>query len=144
MTQSPRTSNPPPLTVAVSVAVVQALVLLSLAVLELANVASERVELGVSTAFFFGAYGAVLLAAGAALWRRHGWARGPVLITQLIFLGLAWSLRDHVAVAVVLAICAGIVLAGMLHPDTLEALDGDPEGGSDGRGPADQASDSSD
>ena len=99
-----------------------------LAALELAHVSSERLSLGVSTAVFFAAYGAVLVLCAWALSRRHGWARGPVLLTQLIQLGLAWNLRDVTLVAVVLVVGALIVLAGMLHPATIEVLTDDPTG----------------
>ncbi len=136
MTQSPvedPSANPPPLTVAASVVGVQGLVLLILAVLEAGSIDDDRRSLGVSTAAFFAAYGVVLIAAALALYRRSSWSRGPVLITQLICLGLAWNLREHLAVAIALVLCAAIVLAGMLHPDTIEALE---------RG--DQPSDSSD
>lgn len=136
MTQSPvddPSAIPPPLTVAASVVAVQGVVLAILAVLEAGSVNDGRRSLGLSTAAFFAAYGVVLLVAAWALYRRRGWSRGPVLITQLICLGLAWNLREHVAVAIALVVCAAIVLAGMLHPDTVEALD---------RG--DQPSDSSD
>lgn len=119
-------TNPPPLLVAASLAAVEGLVLVILAILEFANVDDSRRELGVSTAVFFAAYGALLLGAAWGLHRRGGWARGPVLITQLIALGLAWNLRDMPAVAVALVICAGIVLAGMLHPDSIAVLDRDP------------------
>lgn len=132
--------NPPPLTAAASLATVQAVVLLILAVLESANLDDERRSLGLSTTVFFAAYGVVLLGAAWGLARRAGWARGPVLITQLIMLGLAWNLREHVLVAVVLVVAALIVLAGMLHPDTIEALDRDPTATE----PGDQASDSND
>ncbi len=123
--------NPPPLTVAASLVGVQAVVLLVLAVLETANLVDERRSMGLSTAVFFAAYGVVLLAAAWGLHRRATWARGPVLITQLIMLGLAWNVRDQVAIAIALALCAGIVLAGMLHPDTVTALDRDPTAGDD-------------
>jgi hypothetical protein len=114
--------------VAASVVGVQGLVLLLLAGLELADLSAERQAMGLSTAGFFAAYGAVLLVAGWALWRRAGWARGPVLITQLICLGLAWNVRDHVAVAVALAVTAVIALGGMLHPDSVGALGGHDDG----------------
>ncbi|KRB72794.1 hypothetical protein ASE01_22395 [Nocardioides sp. Root190] len=122
---------------------VQAVVLVVLAVLEFANQDDGRRSLGVSTAAFFAAYGAVLLAAAWGLLRRAGWSRGPVLLTQLIFLGIAWNVREHLAVTIALVICAAIVLAGMLHPDTIEALETDPTA-DPGSGPADQASDSKD
>ncbi len=137
----PSTANPPPLTAAASLVAIQAVVLLILAVLETANLSDERRSLGLSTTVFFAAYGVVLLAAAWGLHRRASWSRGPVLITQLIMLGLAWNLREHVLVALALLVCALIVLAGMLHPDTIEALDRDPTRRDDEPG---QPSDSSD
>ncbi len=115
---------PPPLTVAASVVAVQGIVLVLFAALEIADLSAERRAMGLSTAAFFGVYGAVLLLCAAAIWRRAGWARGPVLITQLICLGLAWNVRDLVAVAIALAVTALIALAGMLHPDSVAALTG--------------------
>jgi len=112
--------------VAASLAAVQGLVLLILAVLELASVSSERLGFGLSTAVFFAAYGVVLVGAALALWRRHGWARGPVLITQLIVLGLAWNLREELLVALGLAAVALVVVAAVLHPATIAALEDRP------------------
>lgn len=138
-------TNPPPLTAAASVVAVQGVVLVVLSVLEFANLNDERRSLGLSTAVFFAAYGLVLLGAAWGLHRRSGWSRGPVLITQLIFLGLAWNVREQLVITIALVICAGIVLAGMLHPDTIEALDGDPTARPSGDRPSgDQPSDSSD
>lgn len=122
----PEATVPPPLTVAASLAAVQGLVLLVLAVLELASVSSDRLGFGLSTAVFFAAYGVVLMGAALALWRRHGWARGPVLITQLIVLGLAWNVREHVLAAIGLAAVALVVVAGVVHPDTIAALEDHP------------------
>jgi hypothetical protein len=121
-----RPETPAPLTVAASLVLIQGALLLIFAVLELAHVSSERVSLGVSTAIFFLVYGAALVVCAWALTRHHGWARGPVLLTQLIQLGLAWNLRDVAVVAVVLLVAAVIVLAGMLHPASIEALTDDP------------------
>ena len=95
--------NPPPLTVAASLVAVQGLVLVALSALELASVSPGRMSMGVSTAVFFLLYGVALLACAWGLTRRAAWSRGPVLITQLIQLGLAWNLREVPFVAVVLA-----------------------------------------
>ena len=114
--------NPPPLTVAASLVVLQGGCLVAFGVLELANLTSERLEMGVSTAIFFVAYGVALAACAWGLTRRQGWTRGPVLITQLIQLGLAWNLRDTSLIALTLAVTAAVVLAGMLHPATLKVL----------------------
>ena len=114
--------NPPPLTVAASLVSIQGFVLVALAVLELASMTSDRMSMGISTAVFFLVYGVLLLACAWALTQQQGWTRGPVLITQLIQLGLAWNLRDLPLVAVALAVTAAVVLAGMLHPATLKTL----------------------
>jgi uncharacterized membrane protein (DUF2068 family) len=117
---------PPPLTVAASLVAVQGFVLVVLAVAEIADLDADRRAMGLSTAGFFAAYGVLLLVAGWGLRRQAGWSRGPALITQLIWLGLAWNIRDHVLAAVAVAAVALVVLAGMLHRDSIEALTGDP------------------
>ena len=117
-----RPENPAPLTVAASLVLVQGLLLLVLAVLELASTSADRVSVGVSVGLFFALYGVALVACARALHLRHGWARGPVLITQLISLGLAWNVRDVPLVAVLLVLTAAAVLAGVLHPASQEAL----------------------
>ncbi len=123
---SSRPDNPAPLTVAASLVALQGALLVTFAVIELASVSSDRISLGLSTAVFFAVYGGLLVLCAWALTRRHGWARGPVLLTQLIQLGIAWNLRDMVLVAVVLLVAALVVLAGMLHPATIRALADDP------------------
>jgi hypothetical protein len=118
----PLEDNPPPLTAAASLVAIEGFVLVALAVAELANLSSDRMSMGISTAIFFLVYGAALGFCAWALTRQQGWTRGPVLLTQLIQLGLAWNLRDVPLVAVALAVTAAVVLAGMLHPATLRVL----------------------
>ena len=116
--------TPPPLSVAASIAAVQGLGLLGLTVLEAASVDGGRIALGVSTAFFFAAYGVLLLAAALGLVRGGTWARGPVLITQLIQLGVAWNFRTDapVVLLVVLVVAALAAIAGIVHPASVERL----------------------
>ena len=83
----------------------------------------ERLGLGVSTTVFFALCGLLLLAAAWGLYRVRPWARGPVLLTQLISLALAWTQREDVVVATVLVAVAVVVLAGLLHPRSIEALE---------------------
>ncbi len=90
------------------------------------NIVGDRVEVGAATAVFFLVYGAGLVGCALALSRARGWARGPVLITQLIALGLAWNVRDASLVAIALAISAVVALAGTLHPASLTVLMGEP------------------
>ncbi|MGA8846762.1 MAG: hypothetical protein WB471_09145 [Nocardioides sp.] len=118
----PHAVNPPPLTVAASLVAVQGVVLIALAVVEIFNVVEDRVAVAVSTAVFFALYGAGLLLCALALTRRWGWARGPVLISQLLQLGIAWNIRDTPLLAIALALAALVALAGMLSPASLEAL----------------------
>ena len=121
-------ANPAPLVVAASLVAVEGLLLLGYAVLEIANVSSDRVAVGVTTSLFFAAYGALLLGAAWAITHGGSWARSPIVLAQLIQLGVAWSFRggDTTAAAVALALVAVVVLLGILSPSSIEAL-ADPD-----------------
>jgi hypothetical protein len=119
---------PAPLVVAASLVVVEAMVLLLVGVAELVSLTGGRLTMGLTTAFFFVAAGAGLLACGWGLSRSRAWGRGPVLVGQVMaFIG-AWQVRgDFTFVAVVLAVAATLVLAGILHPQSMQALEGGAE-----------------
>ena len=123
-----RTSHPAPLVVAASLVAVEGLVLVLLALIELGSLSSARLTMGVTTSAFFVVYGAALLLFAWTVHRGHSWARSPIVLAQLIQLGLAWSFRggDTTLVAVALAVVAAIVVAGLLHPDSIDALSDDP------------------
>jgi hypothetical protein len=120
-----RFDAPAPLVVAASLAAVEGLVIGVLGLLELVSLSPGRVTMGLTTAAFFAAYGALLVFCGWQLTRCAAWARGPVLLAQLIQLGLAWNFREGgtVVAAIALAIVAVIVLAGLFHPASMQALD---------------------
>jgi hypothetical protein len=118
---------PAPLGVAVAVVTVQGVGLLGLAVLGLLDLVTSRVEVGLSLAVFFGAYGAGLLACAWALTRRQVWARGPVLLTQLIELGVAWNSRENLLLALPLGLVGLVGLVAMVQRSSVEALLGAPE-----------------
>jgi hypothetical protein len=125
----PGDENRPPTTAmraAAAVIVLEALTLLGLGVAELFAIDSERVALGVTNTVFFVLYGALLLWCARALLVAHSWARSPIVLTQLIQLGVAWSFAGGGTrwVAVVLAVLALGVLAAMLAPSTTEVLYG--------------------
>ena len=122
-------STPAPLLVAASLVGVEGLILVLYGVLEAASVTGGRVTMGVTTAVFFLAYGGGLLACAWALRGRHSWARGPVVLAQLIQLGLAWKLRGSAPLALVLGLVgvALVVLVGVFHPASLDALGDDPD-----------------
>jgi Mn2+/Fe2+ NRAMP family transporter len=92
---------------------------------------SSRAVMGVTTSLFFVIFGIALLGSGWGLTRAQTWARGPVMIGQLIALGLAWNFRtgDTTLLAVVLAVPAVIVLIGMLHPQSIAAMNDLPTDG---------------
>lgn len=89
------------------------------------DIDSDRLVMGVTTGVFFLAYGTTLTACAWGLNTVRPWARGPVLLAQLIWLGLAWNFRDGdtLVIAVVLVVAAAIVLAGLLHPRSIDALE---------------------
>ena len=120
-----RFDAPAPLVVAASLAAVEGLVIGVYGLLELFSVSPGRVTMGLTTAVFFAAYGALLVFCGWQLTRRSAWARGPVLLAQLIQLGLAWNFRDGdtLPVAIGLALVSVVVLAGLFHPASMRALD---------------------
>jgi hypothetical protein len=127
----PSANRPAPLIVAASLVAVEGLLLLVLAVLELASLDSDRVAMGATTSIFFVAYGAGLLFCAWSLLAGQSWARSPVVLTQLIGLGVAWSFRggDTTSVAVAIAVVAVVVLLGIFHPASLAALADDGEAG---------------
>jgi hypothetical protein len=121
----PHAPAPPPLVVAASVAAVEAFGLLALGLLELANLRSVRLTMGVTTAGFFLVAAAGLAWCAWSLWRVRRWARGPVVMAQLIQLGLAWNFRDvwSLLLPLGLGVAALVVIAGLLHPATTQALE---------------------
>ena len=124
-----RAAKPPPLVVAASLVAVEGALMLAYAALELSSLDSARVALGLTTSVFFAGYGAGLLVCAWAVTRGHSWARSPIVLAQLIQLGVAWSFRggSTTVVAVAIAAVAVVVLVGLLHPASMEALSDDPE-----------------
>jgi hypothetical protein len=97
---------------------------------ELVNLPAERVSAGLAAAAFFGVYGAALVFCSWQLSRARTWARGPVLLAQLIQLGVAWSFwgGGTTWLSLSLGLVALVVLAGLLHPQSVDALaEGEPD-----------------
>jgi hypothetical protein len=114
---------PAPLLVACALVLVEGLVLLLLGVTELVSLDSERLTMGITVSVFFVGFAVVLLLCAWGLRQLHTWARGPVLLTQLVQLGLAWNFRATPVIAIALAAVAAVVLAGVLHPSSVAALE---------------------
>jgi hypothetical protein len=118
-----------PLLVAVALVGVEGLLLLGYAVAELVSLDTDRVAVGLTTAIFFGLYGVGLLLCAWGVFRGNSWARSPLILAQLIQLGLAWSFLggDTTVVAVLIGVVAIVVLIGLLHPASLRALADDSD-----------------
>jgi hypothetical protein len=119
-------TNPAPLTTAASLVAVEGIVVTLLAVAELSALTGGRLTMGLTTALFFAIYGVGLIGCAWAVTRRVEWARGPILLAQLIQLGLAWSFWGGATtiVSVTIALVAVVVLIGMLHPASMAVLGG--------------------
>ena len=115
---------PAPLVVAASLVAVEAILLVLVGVAEIAAIAGDRLAMGVTTAFFFLTYGAGLGFCAWAVTRLQGWARSPIVLAQLIQMGVAWSFRGApwTWVALALAVVSVIVIAGIFHPASVDAL----------------------
>jgi peptidoglycan/LPS O-acetylase OafA/YrhL len=123
--ESAHPARPPaPLIVAVSLAAVEAVVFGILAVAELFALQSDKALMGTTTALFFLIYGAALAFCAWSLRRLRSWARAPIVLAQLLQLLVAWGFRggETTWVAVALAVVAAVVLVGVFHPQSLEAL----------------------
>ena len=102
----------------------EGLFLLLLAILELLDLHSGRVTLGLTSAAFF-----LILAAGLGfcawgLYRVRSWARGPVVAVQLIGILLAFSFwgGETTPAAVVMLVVSLAAVVGVLHPVSTRAL----------------------
>ncbi len=114
------------LSIAAIVVAIEAVAYIVLAVLDLANVSSERVGLGVGAGVLLAAYGAGQLFFAWRVSQGESWARSPLIVTHLIQLLLAWNLRngDTTWLAYVMAGLAVVVLACLLAPAVTRALGG--------------------
>ena len=116
--------QPSPLVVAASLAALEGLLVLAYGVLLAADIHADRAAMGVTTSVFFVLLGGALVACGWYIVRGRTWARSPIVVTQVLALGLAWNFLGGSTtwVSVVLAGVAVVVLVGLLHPASVEAL----------------------
>jgi hypothetical protein len=118
-------STPAPLAAAAGLTFIEGVLTFLFGITEAVSIDSDRLVLGLTTSLFFLAYGAGLIACAWGMNTLHPWSRGPVLLAQLIWLGLAWNFRSGstLPVAIGLGVMAAIVLAGLLHPRSIDALE---------------------
>jgi hypothetical protein len=113
--------------VAASLAIVEGVLLVLYGLAELTAIEAEKAVMGASTTVFFLAYGAGLAFCAWRIYRRESWARAPVVMAQLIQLGVAWSFwgGSSTPAAVALGVVGLVVLVGIFHPASLAALSDD-------------------
>ncbi|KQP81884.1 hypothetical protein [Aeromicrobium sp. Leaf291] len=113
------------LAVAGAVVSAQALGLLTIAALELRSVEADRVGLGVSTAGFLGAFGALLLVAVVRILAGQTWPRGFLVFSQLLCLVLSFNFRGDAAwITPTMAVGALVALGCLVSPPVTQALGG--------------------
>lgn len=114
------------LVTAAAVVSLEALTFGVLAVLELAAVSSDRVGLGVGATIFLLVVAAGLAWAASRVAVGESWARSPLVLAQLVQLGLAWNFRgDPAWLAPIIALPAVVVLVCLLAPPVTRALTDD-------------------
>lgn len=126
---------------AAAICLLEALAALAMAGVELASLDAHRLSAGVTTAVFFVLYAAGLAWSARGFARARSWSRGPIVLAQLIQLGVAWNFHGGVStwVTVVLAIPAVVVLIVVFSPDTTTALYGSRRRYDEAEGPTDTA-----
>jgi hypothetical protein len=92
---------------------------------QLPAITADRATMVVTNTAFFLAYGGGLVAFAWLLSRLRSWARAPVVLAQLIQLGVAWSFRggSTTALSALLAVLALVVLVAVFHPASLRAVE---------------------
>lgn len=124
----PHAVAPRPLLIAAGIIAAQGLVFVIYAALEIVRTEQPRVLMGATTSIFFLLYGLGLALCAWQLSRSEAWARSPVVLAQLIHLGLAWSFwgQETRWVSLTLALVSAVVLVGLFHPASVRALADDP------------------
>jgi hypothetical protein len=118
--------------VAVSLVGIEGVSLVVYGLLQVPALTAARATMVLTSTLFFVVYGAALGYFGWQLHRLRSWTRAPVVLAQLIQLGVAWSFRGGTTttLAAGLAVVAVLVMAGVFHPESLravEAADPDPD-----------------
>lgn len=122
------TAAPRPLVVASVATLAEALCFGVLALVQALNFSSERSAMGWTTIAFFVLWGLMLAWCGRSLLRSRSWARSPIVMAQLVQLGVAWSFvkgdpaQWEAVLAWAIAAVAVVVLVGVFHPRSIEHL----------------------
>ena len=118
---------PPPLTVAVSLAALEASLLVLQGLALLPALEGERLVMGATSVAFFLVYGGFLGYCAWSVYRLHSWARAPLVLAQLIqiLVGASFWGGPTTIVAVIAVVIGLLTLVGIFHPASLSALEAD-------------------
>jgi hypothetical protein len=116
------------LRLAAALVAIEAAALVALAGVEVGSFDYDRLALGVTTTAFFVLYAVALGACAYGLWQARRWSRSPVVLTELIGLGVAWSFSGGPTrwVSLVLGSLAIATLVCVFLPASTAALTSPP------------------
>ena len=110
---------------------VQALAVLAFGVFEVTQIRPANAAMGIGVALMIMAYGVLLAAVARAVARGRRWSRGLAVVTQLVLLLLAYSVRQPPTTwaGLVMGLVALTVLVCLLLPTSTRTFLGeDPPG----------------
>jgi hypothetical protein len=101
------------------------LVIVVLLALDVFTAASVSTGSALGTTGFAALVAALLGGLGWALWRRHGWARGPAIVLELLLLPIGYSMATNGLswVGVVVMLIGLVGATALLAPSTRAALE---------------------
>lgn len=127
MTTPDRPADGPPLPLVVAVLVVglEAVLLVGYGLAQVPAFTTGRATMVATSVVFFVVYGGALGWFAWLLHRLRSWTRAPVVLAQLIQIGVAWSFRGGSTslLAAGLLALAVVVLVGIFHPASLRAVE---------------------
>lgn len=129
MNHSPAAVAPRPLLIAAALTLLEGVLFFGYGVLELVNLSSDRLSMGLTTAAFFLGYGLGLAWCARGLRLGGSWARSPVVFAQLLQVLVAWSFYGGETKGVAAAIFAisVVVLICIMLPSSLAHLSDEDE-----------------
>jgi len=104
------------------IVVIESVVYLVLAALDLRDTPQERLGSGIGIAVLLAAYGLGQLVAARLLLKGRAGARAPLIVTQLLQVLIATNLRGEPRLALAVAVPAVAVLVMLLSPPVSAAL----------------------
>jgi len=122
-----RSPVPPPLLVAVSLAALEAALLVLQGLALIPALEGERLVMGSTSVAFFVLYGGFLGYCAWSVYRLRSWARAPLVLAQLIQILVGASFwGGSTTIVAVIAVGIGLLtLVGVFHPASLAALETD-------------------